>query len=122
MSSLALDLKLAPARYAELLPTVNDFNPTEALIQSATLIRESGIPHEYRSLALPQGFITDTDIEALAPLTDDSPWYFRPFRGGNCLDPAWNDLEESEGDASARAEALAKRARELGKKGIIRIR
>ena len=90
---IALDLKLAPGRYRELLPEslpdpANVFNPEEALIKSAALIREAGIAHEYRSLALPRGFIDETDIEALAPLADGAPWYFRPFRGGNCLDSA----------------------------------
>ena len=49
-------------------------------------------------------------------LVDKHPWYFRPFRGGNCLDPAWDNLEESAG--AALAAALAGKARELGKNGI----
>ena len=116
---IALDLKIAPNRYVELLPGStpsgeNSFNPCEALIQSAALIRESGISHEYRSLALPSGF-GPKDIEALAPLTGDAPWYFRPFHGGNCLDPSWDSLEENAEEASSRAEALAKEVREQKK-------
>ena len=109
---IALDLKLAPSRYAELQPA-NGSSPGEALIKSAAFVRESGIPHEFRSLALPGGFFTEKDIEALIPLVKDSPWYFRPFRGGNCLDPAWNNLEENNGEESAGV--LTARARELRK-------
>ena len=102
---IALDLKIAPARYGE---------HGAALIQSAALIRASGIEHEYRTLALPGSFITEADIEALAPLADNAPWYFRPFRGGNCLDPAWDNLEEN----GVGVTALAERARELGKQAV----
>ena len=121
---IALDLKIAPARYRGLLPPGesphgdNTFDPAEALCQSAALIRESGISHEYRTLALPplmgsDGFITEKDIEALAPLVDDSPWHFRPFVGGNCLDPVWDGLEETAGQAQARVKALAGIAKKL---------
>ena len=112
---IALDLKLAPARYKDLAGN-KDFS--DELIRSAELIRLSGIEHEYRTLALPGEFITVEDIEALAPLTDNSPWYVRPFRGGNCLDPAWNEPEAPQTAAKAAAEELAAKARELGKNGI----
>ena len=119
---IALDLKIAPSRYGELLagadspggpPGGNTLG--EKLIQSAALIRNSGIACEYRTLALPRDFITEKDIEALAPLVADAPWYFRPFRGGNCLNPAWDNLEESAAEARTRLETLTKKARELGK-------
>ena len=117
----------------------SSFDPGAALIKSSTLLRDSGITHEYRTLALPTpfsvmeekssinapntageyGFVTEKDIEALSLLVmDDAPWYFRPFRGGNCLDPTWNDLEENEEKAAAGAEKLARAARRLGKNGI----
>jgi pyruvate formate lyase activating enzyme len=111
---IALDLKLAPERYTELLP---DNNTPGMLAESAEFIRSSGIAHEYRSLALPNNYFSVKDVEALCPLTDDSPWYFRPFVPGNCLDKAWDDLEKSTPNATA---LLAHRARELGKNGIAR--
>ena len=128
---IALDLKVAPDRYRELLPAggmnLNNTDPGELLRKSAALIRSSGIDHEYRSLALPGNFFTENDVEALAPLVNDAvkeadkfPWYFRPFAGGNCLDPAWNNFEEPAGEATARAAALAEKARELWKNGIAR--
>ena len=131
---IALDLKIAPARYRELLPHggsphgENTFDPAEALCQSAALIRESCISHEYRTLALPSlkgsdGFITESDIEALAPLVDDSPWHFRPFAGGNCLDPAWDALEETASQAQERVKALAEKANKVkGKRGRLLLR
>ena len=144
---IALDLKIAPSRYIELLPGSlkgeapgSAFeSPGDALIRSASILRDSGITHEYRTLALPppftepeqkpplngpcaarySDFITKKDIEALSPLAmDNAPWYFRPFRGGNCLDPAWDSLEENAEEAAARAEKLAETARMLGKNGI----
>ena len=90
---IAMDLKLAPSRYTGLLiKGAHPLNPAEALIQSAELIRSSGIEHEFRSLELPGGYFTEEDRKALAPLAAGSPWHFRPFRGGNCLDPAWNEM------------------------------
>ena len=122
---MALDLKIAPARYAELFNTshggteARENEPCDKLIQSATLICSSRISHEYRTLALPGGYISAEDIEALAPLADNAPWYFRPFAGGNCLDPSWDSLEEPAAEAHAKLEALAEKARELGKAGMV---
>jgi pyruvate formate lyase activating enzyme len=112
---IALDLKLAPARYGELLPRGAQFDAAAALEQSAALIRDSGIPHEFRTLCLPQNMVAEADIDALAPLVDGAPWYFRPFRPGNCLDPAWNELGEPGREETARLAALA---RSRGKAGL----
>jgi pyruvate formate lyase activating enzyme len=110
---IALDLKLAPLRYGELAAQ----NHGDNLVQSAALICGAGIAHEYRTLALPGGFITGKDIEALSPLAGDAPWHFRPFRGGNCLDPAWDNLEESEKEAENQVRTLVKTLENL-RKGI----
>ncbi|MDR0556678.1 MAG: anaerobic ribonucleoside-triphosphate reductase activating protein [Treponema sp.] len=113
---IALDLKLAPLRYGEMALGAGasmTLASAEALRKSANLIRNSGIAHEYRTLALPT--ITEEDIAALAELADDAPWYVRGFRPGNCLDPKWNDFEPSnERDAGALVDAI----RALGKNGI----
>jgi pyruvate formate lyase activating enzyme len=113
---IALDLKLPPARYTALLPRgENGFNPGAALEQSALLVRESGIAHEYRTLALPGGYLRAEELDALAPLADGSPWYFRPFAPGNCLDPAWNSFPAPGAETAA---LLAGKARALGRRGI----
>jgi pyruvate formate lyase activating enzyme len=132
---IALDLKLAPSRYVELLPGRNNaagntavpppenfltempdgFDPAAALGESAAFIASSGIAHEYRSLALPRNYFTAGDVESLSPLVDKSPWYFRPFVPGNSLEAAWDRLEKTAPDVT---ELLAARARELGKNGM----
>ncbi|MDR0785762.1 MAG: anaerobic ribonucleoside-triphosphate reductase activating protein [Treponema sp.] len=112
---IALDLKFAPDRYDGL------FHPSQAaslasaglaLKRSAALIHDSGVAHEFRTLALPN--VDETDIDALAPLVDEALWLFRAFKSGNCLDPLWNTLADSSAED---VEKLVKRARELGKKG-----
>lgn len=111
---IALDLKVAPKRYAFLSP----HNPEQAekmLKTSAALICSSGVPHEFRTLAFPRDFVSPEDIEALAPLVDEGTWYFRPFRPGNCLDPAWDNLEIAVLEV---AQALTQKAQALGKRGI----
>ncbi|MDR3139795.1 MAG: anaerobic ribonucleoside-triphosphate reductase activating protein [Treponema sp.] len=129
---IALDLKLSPRRYGELLPPQGasgsagpdaagepgDRNniralekPGEALKKSAALIRVSGVPHEFRTLVFPNGFFTKDDIAGLIPLAAGSPWYFRPFRPGNCLDPVWNNEEETKPE---QIEALTRIARAGG--------
>jgi len=117
---IALDLKISPSRYRELLPPLLsqlpvNFYPENVLTQSALLIRESDIAHEYRSLILPGNYFTEDDIEELSTLTDDSPWYFRTFRGGNCLDPAWNDMELSHDEYFHKVEAFSVIVNKLGK-------
>ncbi|MDR0524291.1 MAG: anaerobic ribonucleoside-triphosphate reductase activating protein [Spirochaetaceae bacterium] len=108
---IALDLKAAPRRYA-LFGSASPETCTRKLSAAAVLIRASGIPHEFRTLAFPNGFIGGDDIEALAPLTDDALWYFRPFIPGTCLDPAWDDLSPA---GNAAVQVLAQKARALGK-------
>jgi pyruvate formate lyase activating enzyme len=105
---IALDLKLAPGRYGELLPPSGaPFDPAAALAESAALIHSDPVPREYRSLALP-GTFGPGDIDALAPLVRGGPWHFRPFVPGNCLDPAWNSLPATGEKETA---ALTERAR-----------
>ena len=119
---IALDLKFSPNRYAQLLPdNKTGDNPAVSLEKSANLIRESGIEHEYRSIALPENFFTEKDIMELAPLTDNSPWYIRPFKGGNCLDPAWNHREEPQPIVQKKVSLLLSKGIELGKNMITTI-
>ncbi|MDR0761118.1 MAG: radical SAM protein, partial [Treponema sp.] len=116
---IALDLKLPPERYGKLVPQSAPQTALpgsgEALAKSAALIRASGIDHEFRSLAFPNRYLRPEEIPAMAALVDDAPWYFRAFRPGNCLDPAWDSLDAPGPEETA---ALARKAREAGKKGI----
>ena len=108
---IAMDLKTSPERYSELLPDIKTVkgqgvdNPGEAIKKSIVLIRDSLIPHEFRSLDLPlppdngQGknpspapYFGDQEKAIIAALVGDSPWNIRPFVPGNCIDPTWNAL------------------------------
>jgi pyruvate formate lyase activating enzyme len=119
---IALDLKAAPERYGSLLPSPAAAGEAAAirargeLERSVALIRRSGIDREFRTVVLPGGFLGPADIAGLAPLAADSPWYFRPFRPGNCLDPAWVGLEVPRREE---VEALAETARSLGMRGTV---
>jgi pyruvate formate lyase activating enzyme len=88
---IACDLKIAPKRYAELCGGAEQKDLAAKLDESAEIIRQSGIEHEFRSLTLDPAFFSNTDIDSLAPLAGNSPWHFRPFRPGACLDEAWNE-------------------------------
>jgi pyruvate formate lyase activating enzyme len=114
---IALDLKLAPRRYAVLAAPGNDGTGLgEKLKASAGLIAASGIEHEYRTLAFGDAFIGASDIEELAPLADGAPWYFRDFRPGNCLDPRWDAAPPPEAETARRLAALAGA---LGKNALV---
>ncbi|QQO07504.1 anaerobic ribonucleoside-triphosphate reductase activating protein [Breznakiella homolactica] len=116
---IALDLKLSPGRYGQLLPPGAAFpepGPGEMLKKTAALLRDSGIDHEFRSLALPAGFFQEDDIAGLAPLTDESPWYLRKFIPGNCIDPLWNQHPPPSEEA---LRDLAEKALSHGKKLIL---
>jgi pyruvate formate lyase activating enzyme len=119
---IALDLKAAPERYGSLLPSPAGAEESAAirarreLERSAALIRQSGTDREFRTVVLPASFLGPADIADLAPLVDDSPWYFRPFRPGTCLDPVWDGF-----DAPGREEVgtLAAAAHSWGKRGAV---
>jgi pyruvate formate lyase activating enzyme len=92
---IALDLKWAPERYTQLSVSSKESGQCASLLsESVALLYGQPILHEYRTVVLPEGLFTQEDVQALAPLVDTSPWYFSPFRSGNCLDPQWNDFPE----------------------------
>ncbi|MDR2767371.1 MAG: anaerobic ribonucleoside-triphosphate reductase activating protein [Treponema sp.] len=101
---IAMDLKLAPERYRELLPPDargrNGPSIGGAVRRAARLLREAAARRdargesapfvEFRSLKLPA--FTGRDRAALSELAGHLPWTTRPFAPGNCLDPAWNGI------------------------------
>jgi pyruvate formate lyase activating enzyme len=90
---IAMDLKIAPTRYTEIMADKNAATPAaiaSALEESAALVRESGLSHEFRSLKLPEPYFTEADIAALRPLAGTSAWNFRPLTLNTPLDPSWS--------------------------------
>lgn len=96
---IAMDIKLPPERYAELAPRnetapapdkkTTDTETADRIRASAALIRESGIPHEFRALDLPGGYLTPDDWDIMRR-TAGGALKVRPFYGDNCLDESWN--------------------------------
>ncbi len=92
---VALDVKAPPEKYAQLsgVPNVD----VTRIEQSLILLRESGLPHEWRTTVVPD-WLTVDDIEALArwvAAVGDAAvatLYLQQFRGLNTLDPALVDV------------------------------
>jgi len=104
---VALDLKIAPARYQDLMNECCG-DPEALLAQSVRILKDSGVPHEYRTTVLPKARFSEADVAALRKIAKDAPWYFHGFRPGNCLDPAWNSYPPVTPAEKARAEAAAR--------------
>ncbi len=88
---VALDVKAPPEKYAQLsgLPNVD----VTRIERSLALLRENGLPHEWRTTVVPK-WLTVDDIETLARWVAASgaaagaTLYLQQFRGLNTLDPA----------------------------------
>ena len=128
---VAMDIKTAPQRYAELVPrpggsvqppsqfpaAAGTAVPPDgaalaaALRESAALLAREYEPdcREWRTVLVP-GLVGERDIEAAAALLPcDAQWYFSPFRGGGCLDPAFDALPPYSDSDMQRLVAAARR-------------
>lgn len=87
---LAMDLKTAPTRYAELWPGA----PADAdvrIAESVRLVRASGADYEFRITCAPDIF-TMADAEAVAALLEsDDAVFLQRCRPGRVFDRAWAD-------------------------------
>lgn len=70
---IALDMKMAPRRYAHELHTLPDAQAR--LIKSVALLRDSGLAHEFRTTCVP-GLVTEEDIYTIANLIQGAPAYY----------------------------------------------
>lgn len=94
---IALDVKTAPSRYAELAPAaLSDEKKqklTTSLLHSIKLI--SALPanrREFRTVLVPP-LVKEADIrEIAAVLPSDASWMFAQFRNENCLNPEYNNI------------------------------
>jgi pyruvate formate lyase activating enzyme len=92
---IAMDIKAPFPRYYELcLPPARDpalgHELAAKLAASVALIRGAGVAHEFRSLDLPPGVLSEAEWLAMREAVGE-PLKVRAFRGGNCLDESWND-------------------------------
>jgi pyruvate formate lyase activating enzyme len=70
---VAVDMKLAPARYPEVLAAPVD--AAARLAATVDLLRASRVQFEYRTTCVP-GLVSDTDIEIIARLIQGAPAYY----------------------------------------------
>lgn len=93
---VALDVKTAPARYAELAtePSAgSELLRTIARLAKASSAYTRPVRVEYRTVLVP-GLVGEAEIHEIAKLLPiGADWEFAKFVPGSCLDPAWNDIE-----------------------------
>ncbi len=70
---VAVDMKMAPHRYASELNTLKDAE--QRLLASIGLLKASSIPHEFRTTCVP-GLVREEDILTIAKLIAGAPAYY----------------------------------------------
>jgi len=91
---VAMDVKNTPARYSETAGVPVDL---AAVAQSMTLLRESGIPYEFRTTVVREHH-TPADLLAIAGWLDPrDPWFLQQFRDGDTvLQPGLHPWEDAD--------------------------
>lgn len=91
---VAMDVKNAPEHYTA--ASGSDI-PAELFLQSILVLRESGIPHEFRTTAV-KGIHTADDFRQIAQVLNGSDRYFiqRFVDSGNLLSDGWSAFSEDE--------------------------
>lgn len=72
---VAMDVKSSPAGYRKAVGVAVD---TDKIMQSLSLIRNSGIAHEVRTTVV-KGIHTEEDVVEMAKLVGDSPYFLQGF-------------------------------------------
>ena len=81
---IAMDIKSSLGGYNTACGVEVD---TEAIKQSIALIKQSGIPHEFRTTVV-SGLHTESDIESIAALIGDEPYFLQSFvDSGDLISP-----------------------------------
>ena len=89
---IAMDIKTSLENYPKLGFTGNDTEIAGRITESIRIIKESGIPHHFRTTVVP-GFVNTGVITEIIKMTADEPRYvLQGFRPGNTLDPAYSDI------------------------------
>ena len=96
---IAMDIKTAPSRYAEVIcPAFSKYHGNaehfeHVLKRSATLV--ASYPpdqREWRTVLVPP-LVQKSDIEAMSTiLPKDASWQFAQFLNQNCIDPSYNEI------------------------------
>lgn len=103
---VALDVKTAPGRYAELHNTPVDL---DLLPRSATLLKNHGIDYEFRTTCVP-GFVETDDIHAMGELLRDGRcWILQQFLPQHSLSPSLCDTSPHPASKLHDFAALARR-------------
>lgn len=85
---IAMDLKTAPGRYAELWPSAGKA-PGDVIAESVNVVRQLGVGFEFRITCAP-GFVGREDAIAIAALLRPEDHVFlQRYRPGRVLDPVW---------------------------------
>jgi pyruvate formate lyase activating enzyme len=125
---IAMDLKLRPSRYINLVKKSVFLTSEERgrqacsiekkLYESSGVIAASQAASEFRSLVFPKeaaifggngpngAFFDAEDVAALRPLARGLPWKARPFKSGACLDERWNLLPDCGKEEAAAVNSL----------------
>ena len=96
---IALDIKTAPSRYAEVIcPACSKYHGKaehfeHLLKRSATLVASYPPENrEWRTVLVPP-LVQKSDIEAMSTiLPKDASWQFAQFMNQNCIDPSYNEI------------------------------
>lgn len=86
---IAMDLKTAPERYAELWPGAPD-DAADRIRRSVLSVRRSGVAYEFRITCAP-GIFAEADAHAVAALLEpDDAVFLQRYRPGRVLDAVWD--------------------------------
>ncbi len=79
---VAMDIKNSPGKY-EITAGCEKIT-FETVKESIDFLKKSGIPHEFRTTVV-KDFHTTTDMEEIAQIVGDSPYFIQPFRDGETV-------------------------------------
>ncbi|MCR5290960.1 MAG: anaerobic ribonucleoside-triphosphate reductase activating protein [Treponema sp.] len=97
---IAMDIKTSPAKYTDLLKTVDPALKKDPSLSAVRLSQTINIlttqydpdSYEFRTVLVPP-LVTKEDIDAIAALLPhNAAWQFAQFRNDNCLDKSYNDI------------------------------
>ncbi len=86
---VAMDVKAAPARYPR---EISPGDLGNAIAETMTLLRESGVPHEFRVPCV-HPFITKESFGEILDAVGDAPVFLQAVRPARVLDPAFFERE-----------------------------